>query len=33
VTDGVASDLLVTKRFDAEVAAWAEVVAMARAAG
>jgi diaminopimelate epimerase len=32
VTDGVASDLLVTKRFDAEVAAWAEVVAMARAA-
>lgn len=32
VTDGVAIDLVVTDRFDAEVAAWAEVVAMARAA-
>lgn len=33
VADGVARDLVVTERFDDEVAAWATVVAMARAAG
>ena len=33
VENGVARDLVVTERFDAEVAAWATVAAMARAAG